>query len=109
MASFSGLSKNRKGRSGSPQPAASELFDNITAPTLILKADAEGEIRDRDIAVAGHLTHPQSGIVHVEVRYACMFLCLSLYFRSFFVHVLGTDRGRGTMSGGIRRSEYWQR
>ena len=86
MASFPGLSKNRKGRPGSPQPAASELFDDITAPTLILKADAEGETKDRDIAVAGHLTHPQSAIVHVEVR-LCSLFCS--HFSRFTSHIRG--------------------
>ena len=51
---------------GGPQPPASELFDATTAPTLILKQDDQGETRDINIAIAAHLKHPLSKIVHVE-------------------------------------------
>ena len=62
---FPHLSRQRK-RTGPTQPAASELFDDIIAPTLILKADDQGEARERNLAVVQHLAHPHSGIVHVR-------------------------------------------
>ena len=45
-------------------PPISELFPKITAPTLILKADAQGELRTQNEAVAGRL--PRGKIVHIE-------------------------------------------
>ena len=45
-------------------PPISELFPKITAPTLILKADAQGELRQQNEAVAGRL--PRGKIVHIE-------------------------------------------
>jgi len=51
-------------RSRSGRPATSELFANITAPTLILKADAEGDVRMQNEEVAGLLNNGR--IVHVE-------------------------------------------
>jgi pimeloyl-ACP methyl ester carboxylesterase len=45
------------------RPPMSELFPKITAPTLILKADAQGELRKQNEEVAGRL---QKGkIVHI--------------------------------------------
>jgi pimeloyl-ACP methyl ester carboxylesterase len=41
----------------------SELFPRITAPTLILKADAEGELRRHNEAVTARLQNGK--IVHV--------------------------------------------
>lgn len=38
----------------------------ITAPTLILKADDQGETRKQNIAVAEKLEHPFSRLVHVK-------------------------------------------
>ena len=37
-----------------------------TAPLLILKADDQGEARQRNIELAGKLPHPLSAIVHVQ-------------------------------------------
>jgi pimeloyl-ACP methyl ester carboxylesterase len=51
-------------RSRSGRPAMSELFAEITAPTLILKADAQGELRKKNIQVTGILKNGQ--IVHIE-------------------------------------------
>lgn len=46
------------------RPPMSELFPKITAPTLILKADAQGELRTRNEEVASRL---KSGkIVHIR-------------------------------------------
>ncbi len=42
----------------------SELFAEITAPTLILKADDQGELRKTNIEVTGILKHGR--IVHIE-------------------------------------------
>ncbi len=51
--------RNRNGR-----PPMSELFTKITAPTLILKADDQGEIRQKNVEVTKIL---KSGkIVHIE-------------------------------------------
>ncbi len=45
------------------RPAMSDLFTKVTAPTLILKADAEGDLRKQNEEVAGRL---KSGrIVHI--------------------------------------------
>jgi len=51
-----------RSRGGSPEK--SELFARITAPTLILKADAEGDVRMQNEEVAGLLNNGR--IVHVE-------------------------------------------
>jgi pimeloyl-ACP methyl ester carboxylesterase len=45
-------------------PPVSELFAKITVPTLILKADAQGELRQQNEEVARRL--PRGKIVHVE-------------------------------------------
>jgi pimeloyl-ACP methyl ester carboxylesterase len=45
-------------------PPVSELFPKITVPTLILKADAQGELRQQNEEVARRL--PRGKIVHVE-------------------------------------------
>jgi pimeloyl-ACP methyl ester carboxylesterase len=42
----------------------SELFPKITAPTLILKADAQGDLRKQNEAVAGRLR--KGKIVHID-------------------------------------------
>ncbi len=42
----------------------SELFAKITAPTLILKADAQGDVRKQNEEVTGLLSSGK--IVHVE-------------------------------------------
>jgi pimeloyl-ACP methyl ester carboxylesterase len=46
------------------RPPMSELFTKITAPTLILKADAQGELRKQNEEVAGKLA--KGKIVHIE-------------------------------------------
>lgn len=46
------------------RPAMSDLFAKITAPTLILKADAQGELRQQNEKVAAILQRGQ--IVHIE-------------------------------------------
>lgn len=51
-------------RNRGDRPSASELFKKITAPTLILKADAEDDVKKQNEAVAGLLKHGK--IVHVE-------------------------------------------
>ncbi len=51
-------------RNRGDRPSVSELFKQITAPTLILKADAEDDIKKQNEAVAGLLKHGE--IVHVE-------------------------------------------
>ena len=48
----------------SPLPPIGELFPKITAPTLILKADAQGDLRKQNEEVAGRL--PRGKIVHIE-------------------------------------------
>ena len=45
-------------------PPISELFPTITAPTLILKADAQGDLRKQNEEVASRL--PRGKIVHIE-------------------------------------------
>ena len=45
-------------------PPVGELFPKITAPTLILKADAQGDLRKQNEEVAGRL--PRGKIVHIE-------------------------------------------
>jgi pimeloyl-ACP methyl ester carboxylesterase len=46
------------------RPPMTELFVKITAPTLILKADAQGDLRKQDEDVAAKL--PKGKIVHIE-------------------------------------------
>ena len=46
------------------RPPMSDLFPKITAPTLILKADAQGDLRKQNEEVAGKLRHGK--IVHIE-------------------------------------------
>jgi pimeloyl-ACP methyl ester carboxylesterase len=46
------------------RPAMSDLFARITAPTLILKADAPAEVRQQNEKIAAILKHGQ--IVHIE-------------------------------------------
>ncbi|MDP7518474.1 MAG: hypothetical protein QGI17_15335, partial [Arenicellales bacterium] len=41
-----------------------EIFGKITAPTLILKADAQGELRKKNIEVTSILKHGK--IVHID-------------------------------------------
>ena len=45
-------------------PPVGELFSKITAPTLILKADAQGDLRKQNEEVASRL--PRGKIVHIE-------------------------------------------
>jgi pimeloyl-ACP methyl ester carboxylesterase len=45
-------------------PPISELFVKITAPTLILKADAQGDLRKQNEEIASRL--PRGKIVHIE-------------------------------------------
>jgi pimeloyl-ACP methyl ester carboxylesterase len=52
------------GRGVEARPPLSELLAKITAPTLILKAEAQGELRQQNEKVAGILKHGQ--IVHIE-------------------------------------------
>ena len=52
------------GRGIGARPPMSELFAKITAPTLILKADAQGELRQENERVAAILKHGK--IVHIE-------------------------------------------
>lgn len=51
------------GRGTSARPAMSSLFAKISAPTLILKADAQGEIREQNEKVASILKN--GTIVHI--------------------------------------------
>ena len=46
------------------RPPITELFMKITAPTLILKADAQGDLRKQNEDVAAKL--PKGKIVHIE-------------------------------------------
>ena len=55
---------------GEPLPAMSDLFRKITAPTLILKADAEGEERKKNEKVAEILKDGK--IVHIEGAGHCV-------------------------------------
>ncbi len=50
-------------RNRGDRPAVSELFKQITAPTLILKADAEDDVKKQNEAVASLLKHGK--LVHV--------------------------------------------
>lgn len=52
-----------RGTPGGGRPPMSELFPRITAPTLILKADAEGEQRQHNESVTELL--PDGRIVHI--------------------------------------------
>ena len=52
------------------RPAMNELFTKITAPTLILKADAQGETRAQNEAVADLLSNGR--LVHVEGAGHCV-------------------------------------
>jgi pimeloyl-ACP methyl ester carboxylesterase len=52
------------GRGVGARPPMSELFSKIIVPTLILKADAQGDVRQQNEKVAGLLKHGQ--IVHIE-------------------------------------------
>ena len=52
------------GRGPGARPPMSELFAKITVPTLILKADAQGELRQENERVAAMLKQGQ--IVHIE-------------------------------------------
>ena len=52
------------------RPSISDLFARITAPTLILKADAEGELRQGNEAVAAILENGE--LVHVEGAGHCV-------------------------------------
>jgi pimeloyl-ACP methyl ester carboxylesterase len=52
------------GRGVGARAPMSELFAKITVPTLILKADAQGEVRQQNEKIAGILKHGQ--IVHIE-------------------------------------------
>ena len=45
-------------------PPITELFPRITAPTLILKADAQGDLRKQNESIAAKL--PRGKIVHIE-------------------------------------------
>jgi len=45
------------------QPSMGELFEKITVPTLILKADAQGELREKNIEVAKILKN--GTLVHI--------------------------------------------
>jgi len=57
-------------RSRSGRPSMNELFSKITAPTLILKADAQGDIRIQNEEVTKLLTSGR--IVHVEGAGHCV-------------------------------------
>jgi pimeloyl-ACP methyl ester carboxylesterase len=51
-------------RSPDARPSMSELFAKTTCPTLILKADDQGELREKNKAIAAILKHGK--LVHVE-------------------------------------------
>lgn len=57
-------------RSMGERPAVSELFERITAPTLILKADAQGDDRTKNEEVAKILKNGR--IVHVAGAGHCV-------------------------------------
>ena len=57
-------SRHRRERSLRPRRHVSELFPKITAPTLILKADAQGDLRKQNEDIASRL--PRGKIVHIE-------------------------------------------
>jgi pimeloyl-ACP methyl ester carboxylesterase len=52
------------------RPSIANLLPKITAPTLILKADAEGELRDQNEAAAAKL--PNGRLVHVSGAGHCV-------------------------------------
>lgn len=52
------------------RPQTADLFAQITAPTLILKADAEGDLRKQNEAVASRL--PKGRIIHVAGAGHCV-------------------------------------
>lgn len=52
------------------RPSTSELFPKITAPTLILKADAQGEVRQKNEDVARLLKNGK--LVHIEGAGHCV-------------------------------------
>lgn len=52
------------GRGPGARPPINELFAKITVPTLILKADAQGDVRQENERVAAILKHGQ--IVHIQ-------------------------------------------
>jgi pimeloyl-ACP methyl ester carboxylesterase len=52
------------------RPGTDELLPKITAPTLILKADAEGELREQNEAAAAKL--PNGRLVHVAGAGHCV-------------------------------------
>jgi len=51
-------------RGSGGRPATTELFGKITVPTLILKADADADVRKANEAAAGVLKHGK--IVHID-------------------------------------------
>ena len=55
---------NNAFRSFSGRPSMEDLFDKITIPTLILKADATPDVRRQNEAVAKHLAHGK--LVHID-------------------------------------------
>jgi pimeloyl-ACP methyl ester carboxylesterase len=57
-------------RSAGERPDIADLFEKITAPTLILKADAEGDDRVKNEQVAGILKNGR--IVHIEGAGHCV-------------------------------------
>ena len=61
---------NLASRAAGERPAMRELFAKITAPTLILKADAEGEARKKNEEVTGILKNGK--IVHIEGAGHCV-------------------------------------
>ena len=50
-------------RNSEPRPNMSDLFEKTTCPTLILKADDQGELREKNEEVASNLDHGR--LVHV--------------------------------------------
>ncbi len=52
------------------RPQTADLFAQITAPTLILKADAEGDLRKQNEAIASRL--PKGRIIHVAGAGHCV-------------------------------------
>ena len=84
------------GRGVGARPALSDLFAKITAPTLILKADAQGELRQQNEKVAAILKRGQ--IVHIEgaahnVRRDQKQRTLAV-LKPFLAKFAGTDGGR---------------
>lgn len=86
------------GRGVGARPPMTELFAKITAPTLILKADAQGDLRQENERVAGILKHGQ--IVHIEgaahnVRRDAKQRTLAV-LKPFLAKVAGTPAGGAT-------------